>query len=199
MTRVRFPSPAPMFSITYLICPPHTCHHWHFASASSRSGTSDGLMCGAGAALVAMSTLVIEWSMLEALQRVSVGTDHDTAAFAVVVGLHMTEPARLFRRGRFALQLGRPNTLAPKIHAGCSTHSLWPTFSSTDEISSISSVVIFVCQPILRPNRFLSNDRMSGPFGSLLRCKIWTKESKVRLRRAFVRLIASAQKLKFSE
>jgi hypothetical protein len=64
--------------------------------------------------------------------------------------LRVTEPAQLFRRGRCALQLGRSNTLAPKIQAVCSTHSLWPTFSSTDEISS---VVIFACQPFLRPKR----------------------------------------------
>jgi len=49
--------------------------------------------------------------------------------------LRVTEPAHLFRRGRCALQLRRPNTLALKIHAGCSTHSLWPTFSSTNELS----------------------------------------------------------------
>src|SRR5262245_48289913 len=38
---------------------------------------------------------------------------------------------------------------------------LWPIFSSTDEISSISSVVIFTCQPIPRPNGFLSNESCS--------------------------------------
>jgi hypothetical protein len=65
--------------------------------------------------------------------------------------LRVTEPPHLFRRGRCALQLGRSNMLAPpKIHAGCPTHSLWPTFSSTAEISS---VVIFACQPFLRPKR----------------------------------------------
>jgi len=73
--------------------------------------------------------------------------------------LRVTEPAHLFRRGgslRF--------TIASLEYTG--THNpcmlpdsqLWPIFSSTDEISSISSVVIFTCQPILRPNGFLSND-----------------------------------------
>jgi hypothetical protein len=70
--------------------------------------------------------------------------------------LRVTEPAHLFRRGRCALQLRRSNTLAPKIHAGCPTHSLWPTFSSTDEISSISSVVIFACQPFFEQRQGLA-------------------------------------------
>jgi hypothetical protein len=57
--------------------------------------------------------------------------------------LRVTEPAHLFRRGRCALQLRRPNTLAPKIHSGCPTHSLRSTIPSTDEISLTSFVVFF--------------------------------------------------------
>jgi hypothetical protein len=68
--------------------------------------------------------------------------------------LRVTEPAHLFRRGgSLRFTIASLESLAPTIHACCPTHS-----SSTDEISSISSVVIFTCQPILRPNGFLSND-----------------------------------------
>jgi hypothetical protein len=64
--------------------------------------------------------------------------------------LRVTEPAHLFRRGgSLRFTIASLESLAPTIHACCPTHS-----SSTDEISSISSVVIFTCQPILRPNGF---------------------------------------------
>ena len=64
--------------------------------------------------------------------------------------LRVTEPAHLFRRGgSLRFTIASLESLAPTIHACCPTHS-----SSTDEISSISSVVIFTRQPILRPNGF---------------------------------------------
>jgi S1/P1 Nuclease len=54
---------------------------------------------------------------------------------------------------------------------------LRPIFSSTDETSS---VVAFTCQPILRPNGFLSNGKLPEPDAQLASVadeKVWIKES----------------------
>jgi len=48
--------------------------------------------------------------------------------------------------------------------------TIYKDISSTDE-SSISSVVIFTCQPILRPNEFLSNDNGRRPRSGPLRTR----------------------------
>jgi hypothetical protein len=68
--------------------------------------------------------------------------------------LRVTEPAHL-------LSLEYTGTHNPCM---LPNSQLWPIFSSTDEISSISSVVIFTCQPIPRPNGFLSNDSSIAHF-----------------------------------
>jgi hypothetical protein len=49
------------------------------------------------------------------------------------------------------------------IHNPCMlpASQLWPIFSSTEEISSVAN---FTCQPILRLNGFLSNDRNSRDY-----------------------------------